>query len=93
MELTAKKFRVLGQVQGVGFRYFICRQAESLNLAGYVANLDDGSVEVYAIGPEVALAQLKIELEQGPRLAEVTAVREETVPINPHYSRGFVVRR
>jgi len=92
-EIIAKKYQVQGLVQGVGFRYFICRQAESLNLAGYVANLDNGAVEVYAIGPEVVLAQLKADLEQGPRLAEVTAVQEETAPVNPHYSRGFVVRR
>ena len=79
MALMAKKFRVVGRVQGVGFRYYTCRLAETLNFAGYVANLDDGAVEVYAIGSEAVLAQLQAGLEQGPRLAEVTAVLAETV--------------
>ncbi|HEU0139105.1 MAG TPA: acylphosphatase, partial [Bryobacteraceae bacterium] len=40
-----------GRVQGVGFRDFAQRAASDLSLNGYVKNLDDGRVEVYAAGP------------------------------------------
>lgn len=42
---------VSGQVQGVGFRYWVRQEAQSLGLAGWVANLPDGTVEVVAEGP------------------------------------------
>ena len=44
-------FTVNGRVQGVGFRYFVVREAQSLGLAGWVRNLPDGRVEVLASGP------------------------------------------
>ncbi len=74
---TARRWRIRGRVQGVGFRYFAQRAAESLGLRGYARNLDDGSVEVYAVGPEPKLAELAGHLRRGPRWAEVHAVEEQ----------------
>ena len=48
-ETLAKRFHVSGRVQGVGFRYFVERVALRLGIAGYVSNLPDGRVEVYAL--------------------------------------------
>ena len=41
---------VSGRVQGVGFRYWVRQEAESLGLTGSAANLPDGRVEVVADG-------------------------------------------
>ena len=66
-----------GRVQGVGFRYFAQRAAVELGLTGYVRNLDDGRVEVYAAGPADRLDQLAGMLHRGPRWAEVRGVEEQ----------------
>jgi acylphosphatase len=74
---SARRWFIRGRVQGVGFRYFAQREAEELGLAGYVRNLDDGRVEVYAIGPEKKLSELAGRLHQGPRWADVRGVDEQ----------------
>lgn len=65
---------VRGRVQGVGFRWFVRERARDLGLSGWVRNEPDGSVEVYALGPEVNLARLRRMLEEGPPAADVDAV-------------------
>jgi acylphosphatase len=65
---------VHGDVQGVGFRYFVQRKAHQLGLQGWVRNNDDGSVELVAEGGRKELEQLKRALEEGPRLARVDRV-------------------
>jgi len=67
--------RVKGIVQGVGFRYFVIRNAERLNLKGYVRNRPDGDVEVEAEGDDAALQSLIDELHRGPHLARVDDVQ------------------
>jgi acylphosphatase len=63
-------------VQGVGFRYFVQKKAKELGLSGWARNLDDGRVEVYAIGSDDKLSDLAAALHLGPRLAEVRGVEE-----------------
>ena len=58
----------------VGFRYFVVEEAQALDLAGWVRNLGDGSVELVAEGPEERLRQLEAMLSAGPRLARVDEV-------------------
>jgi acylphosphatase len=65
---------VRGDVQGVGFRYFVQRRAEEMGLAGWVRNLPDGSVEVVAEGSRAALGRLLELLGKGPGLAGVDRV-------------------
>jgi acylphosphatase len=65
---------VHGDVQGVGFRYFVQRKAHQLGLQGWVRNNDDSSVELVAEGGRKELEQLKRALEEGPRLARVDRV-------------------
>ncbi len=67
---------VRGDVQGVGFRYFVQRKAQQLGLAGWVRNNDDGTVEVVAEGGRPDLEQLSRVLWDGPRLARVDSVDE-----------------
>lgn len=82
---------VRGQVQGVGFRYFVVQKALPLGLRGYVRNESNGDVEVVAQGPRPALERLAALLEQGPRSAYVsnvqTAWRKPT-----EYLSGFHIR-
>ena len=69
--LTAAEIIVSGRVQGVGYRYFVLRQAEYLGLTGYVRNLPDGRVAVFAEGERLVIDQFKSVLAQGPRFARV----------------------
>jgi len=65
---------VSGRVQGVGFRMSTSQQSKLLGIKGWVKNLDDGKVEVYACGEEYLLIQLRKWLSHGPRLARVINV-------------------
>jgi acylphosphatase len=65
---------VHGDVQGVGFRYFVQRKARQLGLRGWVRNNDDGTVEVVAEGARDELEKLKQAVEEGPRMARVDRV-------------------
>ena len=65
---------VRGRVQGVGFRYFILREAAALGLHGWVANAVDGSVESVAEGPRHDLEAFLERLETGPPAAHVDRV-------------------
>jgi len=57
---------VKGRVQGVGFRYFVKNEAKALGLIGWVRNLPDGTVEVWAQGPFSILEQFMQRLKTGP---------------------------
>ncbi len=65
-EFAQLRAQVRGLVQGVGFRYYVLRRAREANLAGWVRNLPDASVECVAIGPRPALERLIEQLEAGP---------------------------
>ena len=65
---------VHGDVQGVGFRYFVTRTARPLGVHGWVRNRPDGSVELTAEGERPVLEQLLQAVRQGPRAAHVTDV-------------------
>ncbi len=87
----ARRYFVSGIVQGVGFRYFTQHAAERLHLSGYVRNMPDGRVEVYAIGPDERLTQLRSALESGPWGASVSEVGEEGASIDSQYATGFFI--
>jgi acylphosphatase len=70
-----RRFRVEGQVQGVGFRVFTAKTANQLGLAGWVCNRLDGSVELMAEGPAETLQALIHALHRGPNGARVDMVR------------------
>jgi acylphosphatase len=68
---------VSGIVQGVNFRYYTRREAESLELSGWVANRWDGTVEVVAEGPRARLNELLAWLHNGPPSASVDGVQTD----------------
>ena len=63
-----------GDVQGVGFRYFVMRRARPLGLHGWVRNRDDGTVEIIAEGNRPDLESVLGAAREGPRGARVTQV-------------------
>jgi acylphosphatase len=68
---------VHGDVQGVGFRYFVQRRADGMGLAGWVRNRPDGSVEVLVEGARPALDRMLELLGRGPGMADVDRVDVE----------------
>ena len=68
--MIARRYLIRGRVQGVGFRYFAQRVAADIGVNGYTRNLDDGRVEVYAVGGAEQLSELAGLLWKGPRWAE-----------------------
>src|SRR6202163_2887317 len=74
--VLARRFLVRGRVQGVGFRWFVEREAHILGIAGWVRNNSDGGVEVLAQGARDQLSGLRSRLQQGPRAARVDGVEE-----------------
>ena len=78
----ARRFLVRGRVQGVGFRWFVEREAHILQIAGWVRNNPDSTVEVLAQGTPEQLAGLHSRLREGPRAARVDEVEvNEAEPI------------
>ena len=69
-----RHFLVKGRVQGVGFRWFVHREAAALDLHGWVRNTEDGHVEVLAAGDPQPLADLAQALHKGSRGSSVDAV-------------------
>lgn len=82
---------VRGMVQGVGYRFFVRRQAAALGLRGYTRNQRDGSVEVVAEGDRHSLEQLLYALERGPSAADVEDVQAEWDAGSGAFS-GFQIR-
>jgi acylphosphatase len=82
---------VSGVVQGVGYRYFVARQADALHLRGFVRNLPDGTVEVAASGPRGLIGDLVAALKVGPRASRVSGLSLEWVP-SEEFFKGFEIR-
>jgi acylphosphatase len=72
-------FLIQGRVQGVGFRWFVHREASELDLRGWVRNTEDGDVEVVAHGEASDLAELRASLRRGPRGSRVDRLIEHTL--------------
>jgi acylphosphatase len=78
-------------VQGVGFRYFTRRTAQALDLAGWVKNLPDGTVEAVIEGPRTDVETALAELRQGPAGSRVDRVQVERQDYRGEFE-GFGVR-
>lgn len=85
-------FQVSGKVQGVGFRWFVRVAARRLQLAGWVMNRKDGTVEVAASGPREKLDQLRRQLARGPDGALVEEVKDLD-PVQEGLEFPFAMRK
>ena len=86
---VARRYVVTGRVQGVGYRNFVEYAASKLGLTGYVRNLSNGDVEVFAMGRPESLDDFRKELAKGPMMAKVNAVNEEPSAPNAAYGEDF----
>ncbi|MCD6594329.1 acylphosphatase [bacterium] len=73
--------KVFGIVQGVGFRFFVLHKARELNIAGFVRNLADGSVEIDAVGEPDDVEKFLIRVRKGPPIGNVSRI--EVSPLEP----------
>ncbi len=85
------RFRIVGRVQGVGFRWWAAREARALALAGSIHNEADGSVEVEAEGPPAEVARFRALLQEGPPHAYVERV-EDVPPTRGRLPSPFGIR-
>ena len=85
------KLIVSGKVQGVSFRWFTVQAARDLRLNGYAKNLADGSVEVRAEGPELALKSLIEKVNQGPQISRVDDVNITWSKSNQEFNHFDIV--
>lgn len=81
MDAARRYFLVSGRVQGVGYRYFARRAAQSLGLSGWVRNLDDGGVEAEAQGSAQSLVSFEGLLREGPPGGHVRSLDSRGVPL------------
>jgi acylphosphatase len=84
------RYLVEGKVQGVGFRYFALKEAETLGVAGFARNLPDGRVEVVAEAAEEVLSDFEARLREGPAFARVSGLSRST--LRPRGATGFDIR-
>jgi acylphosphatase len=84
-----RRYMVSGRVQGVGFRWFVEREAATLGVTGWVRNRDNGSVEVMATGTRQQLAALHGRLREGPRAARIDEVAVSPAPFLDAKSFGI----
>ena len=85
------RLRILGRVQGVGYRHFVLSEARSLGLSGTVRNLGDGAVEVVAEGEPAPLRRLLERTREGPPHALVAGVEEQWSEGPPRFREFRVV--
>jgi acylphosphatase len=84
--MLARRFFVSGVVQGVGFRYFVIREVGRIgDITGFVRNVWDGRVEVYAEAEPEQMQQLEASLRRGPRSGRVSEVQVIEEPLTNDY--------
>jgi acylphosphatase len=79
------QIKVIGKVQGVGFRYYTHKKAQNYNIKGFVKNEIDGSVYIEAEGEEADLDKFVSWVDKGPMWARVQKVVKSEMP-----KRGFI---
>jgi len=89
--MLARKYLLAGRVQGVGFRYFVFRVAQSFGVLGWVKNLKNGMVEIHAQGDTETLMLFEAEIRSGPPFAIVENIQEDDIQIEDF--KDFLIER
>ncbi|HEY7239774.1 MAG TPA: acylphosphatase [Burkholderiales bacterium] len=86
--MVTRRLRIIGRVQGVGFRDALCGEAQARGVAGWVRNRTDGSVETLLQGPHERVSELIAWARRGPPGSRVVDVRVEASDDEPAHA-GF----
>lgn len=91
--MAAKRIHAIvkGKVQGVFYREFTRREAETIGVSGFVRNLKDGSVEIVAEGDEKKLNDFEKKFRKGPLMAFISQVELKEEPATGEFE-GFDLR-
>jgi acylphosphatase len=89
--MIARRLVIHGRVQGVGYRYAMIDAARGLDIAGWVRNRRDGTVEAFVQGDDGAVEAVVAWCRRGPPAAQVTTIDETPAPPDSALS-GFVHR-
>ncbi len=76
---AARRWVIVGRVQGVGFRWFVLNQAQALGVRGWVRNTEDGSVEVAGVAAAATLDRFDTVLSKGPPGSRIIEVRRSDI--------------
>lgn len=90
--VIARKFLISGEVQGVGYRFFAQRSSAAHQVRGYVRNLKDGRVEVWAEASLSAVEAFRHDLAAGPTHSRVGTIEELVVEPSGLYSNFRIER-
>ena len=85
------QLRIVGMVQGVGYRYALQREAAKLGITGWVRNRADGSVEAVVQGAQETLDVLAAWARRGPPAARVTGVAASPAAGHDRTYEGFEI--
>ena len=86
------RWLISGRVQGVGFRWWVYRQAIQLGVHGWVRNLPDGRVEAAGVGNPEAIAEFELALARGPLMARVDSLSRQEFPHDVSALKSFDIR-
>ncbi len=89
--IRAYRWIISGRVQGVGFRWFVLREAERLGVTGWARNLWDGRVEVMGQGTLSMLHEFQKGLHKGPLLSSVEKVEKSEVTSEVSTFKSFEI--
>jgi acylphosphatase len=80
-DLQTRRYLISGRVQGVGFRWFVEREAAQIGVTGWVRNCESGDVEVMATGTREQHSALRGSLQKGPRASRVDHISDSAAPL------------
>lgn len=83
--------KVTGIVQGVGYRFYVQREALNRELTGWVKNKEDGSVEIEVVGSTDLLDDFLKSVKQGPRFSKVEQITVQPLPSSEPY-KSFKIK-
>ncbi|MEJ2240407.1 MAG: acylphosphatase [Gemmatimonadales bacterium] len=89
---AAARWLISGRVQGVGFRWFVLREAEKLGVQGCASNWPDGKVEVVGVADQPILAEFERALATGPMMARVDNVEKVDLSHDVPAYKSFSIR-
>lgn len=80
MEHITKHIKIYGEVQGIGYRYFVRETAKSYGITGWVKNNIDGSVEIEASGSLETMKEFIEDIKTKHKWARIVKIIDEEIP-------------